>query len=145
MQVLGLAKIQLAEDFSSVGVLEWVPETWKYMKFVQFLVKSADFVAIWPNKFLSGEFHLFCRNGHYLVKSTGLVAIRMNKFLTGEFCVFSWKNDHYWLWVLQWEFGGKIRFDRTKFVLFVVKVTDWVVSLGEMVQSSCYKINYKIS
>ena len=54
MQVLGLAEIQLAEDFLSVGVLEWVPETWNYMKFMQFLVKSADFAAIWPNNFLSG-------------------------------------------------------------------------------------------
>ena len=43
---------------------------------------------IWPNKFLSGEFHVFCGNGHYLVKSVGLMAIRMNKFLSGEFRVF---------------------------------------------------------
>ena len=91
MQVLGLAKIQLAEDFSSVGALEWVPETWKYMKFAHFLVRSAVFVAIWPNNFLSGEFRLFRGNGHYLVKSAGLTAIQMNKFLTGEFHVFHGK------------------------------------------------------
>ena len=66
------------------------------------------------------------------------MAIRTNKFLTGEFHVFHGKNDHYWLWVLPWKFGGKIRFDRTKFILFMVKVTDWVVSLGEMVRSSWY-------
>ena len=91
MQVLGLAKIQLAEDFSSVGALEWVPETWKYTKFTQFLVRSVDIMAIWPNKFLSGEFRVFHGNGHYLVKSMGLVAIQTNKFLTGEFCVFRGK------------------------------------------------------
>ena len=55
------------------------------------LVKSADFVAIWPSKFLSREFRVFRGNGHYLVKSTGLAAIRMNKFLTGEFRVFRGK------------------------------------------------------
>ena len=60
MQVLGLAEIQLAEDFLSVGTLEWFPETWNYMKFTQFLIKSADFTAIWLNNFLSGEFHVFC-------------------------------------------------------------------------------------
>ena len=91
MQVLGLAKIQLAEDFSSVGALEWVPETRKYTKFAQFLVKSVDFTAIWLNNFLSGEFRVFCRNGHYLVKSMGLTTIQTNKFLTGEFRVFCGK------------------------------------------------------
>ena len=45
-------------------------------------------MPIWPNKFLSGEFHIFHGNGHYLVKSTGLTAIQTNKFLTGEFRVF---------------------------------------------------------
>ena len=75
MQVLGLAKIQSAEDFLSVGVLEWVPETWKYTKFVQFLVKFADFTTLWLNNLLSGEFRVFRGNGHYLVKSAGLTAI----------------------------------------------------------------------
>ena len=50
-----------------------------------------DFAVIWPNKFLSGEFRVFRRNGHYLVKSVGLMAIRTNKFLSGEFCVFHGK------------------------------------------------------
>ena len=36
MQVLGLAEIQLAEDFLSEGAREWVFETWKYTKFTQF-------------------------------------------------------------------------------------------------------------
>ena len=72
----------------------------------------------------------FVENGHYLVRSTGLVAIRTNKFLSGEFHVFHGKNDHYWPWALPWKFGGKIKFDRTKFVLFVVKVIDWVVLAG---------------
>ena len=91
MQLLGLAKIQLAEDLSSVRVLEWVPVTWKYTKFTQFLDKSVDFAAIWPNKFMSGEFHVLRENGHYLVKSVGLMAIQMNKFLSGEFHVFHGK------------------------------------------------------
>ena len=55
------------------------------------LVKSTGFVAIWLNKFLSGEFHVFRGNGHYLVKSAGLAAIQTNKFLSGEFRVFRGK------------------------------------------------------
>ena len=52
----------------------------------------------------------------------------MNKFLSGEFRVFHGKNGHYWLWALPWKFGGKIKFDRTKFKLFVVMALsiDWV-------------------
>ena len=42
--------------------------------------------------------------------------------------MFFAENGHYWLWALPWKFGGKIKFDRMKFLLFVVKVTDWVVS-----------------
>ena len=91
MQVPRLAKIRLSEDFLSEGAWEWVPETWKYMKFVQFWSSPWVFVAIWPNKFLSGEFRVFRGNGHYLVKSTGLVAIQMNKVLSGEFHVFHGK------------------------------------------------------
>ena len=48
-------------------------------------------MVIWPNKFLSGEFHVFRGNGHYLVKSAGLAAIWTNKFLSGEFRVFRGK------------------------------------------------------
>ena len=56
------------------------------------LVKSVDFAASWPNKFLSGEFRVFRgKNGHHLVKSAGLAAIRMHKFLSGEFRVFAEK------------------------------------------------------
>ena len=36
MQMLGSAEIQLAEEYSSVRVLELVPVTQKYMKFMQF-------------------------------------------------------------------------------------------------------------
>ena len=48
--------------------------------------------------------------------------------------MFFAENDHCWLWALPWKFGGKIKFDRTKFVLFMVMGIDWVASLlGEMV------------
>ena len=60
MQLLGLAEIQLAEDYSSVRMLELVPVTWKYMKFVQFWLSLQISWAIWTNKFLSGEFRVFC-------------------------------------------------------------------------------------
>ena len=42
--------------------------------------------------------------------------------------MFFMENGHYWLWALPWKFGGKIKFDRMKFILFMVKVTDWVAS-----------------
>ena len=65
----------------------------------------------------------------------------MNKILSGEFCVFLQKNGHHWLWALPWKFGGKIRFDRTKFILFMVMGIDWVASLlSEMVQNSCHML-----
>ena len=59
--------------------------------------------------------------------------IWMNKFLFGEFRAFRGKNDHYWLWALPWKFGGKIKLNRTKFVLFLILGTytlsiDWVAS-----------------
>ena len=48
--------------------------------------------------------------------------------------MFFVENDHYGLWALPWKFGGKIKFDRTKFILFMVMGIDWVTSLlGEMV------------
>ena len=88
---MGSAKIQLAEDFSSVRVLEWVPVTWKYMKFMQF----------WSSPWVSQLFgrinfvwRILCfsrKNGHYLVKSVGLAAIQTNKFLSGEFNGFHGK------------------------------------------------------
>ena len=75
------------------------------MKFAQFWSSPQISWAIWTNKLLSGEFH-----------------------------IFRGKNDHYWLWALPWKFGGKIKFDRMKFVLFMVMGIDWVASmLGEMV------------
>ena len=127
MQLLGLAEIQLAEDLSSVRVLEWVPVTWKYTKFTQFW-SSRGFAAIWLNKFLSGEFRVF--RGKMVIIWLSLWVLRLfkqiNSFL--ENFMFFTENGHYWLWALPWKFGIKIKFDRTKFVLFVVKVTDWVVS-----------------
>ena len=85
MQVLGLAEIQLAEDFSSVRVLEWVPETWKFMQF------WSSPLILWLYGRINScleNFVFFAENGHYLVKSVGLAAIQMNKFLSGEFRVF---------------------------------------------------------
>ena len=73
-------------------------------------------------------------------------AIWMNKFLFGEFCAFCGKNDHHWLWALPWKFGGKIKLNRTKFILFMVMGTyalsiDWVASwLGKMAQNSCHTL-----
>ena len=53
--------------------------------------------------------------------------------------MFFAENDHYWLWALSWKFGGKIKLDMTKFVLFMVMGIDWVASLlGKMVQNSCH-------
>ena len=75
-----------------------------------------------------------------------LVAIQTNKFLSGEFCAFHGKNDHYWLWALPWKFGGKIKLNRMKFVLFVIMGTytlsmDWVASqLGKMARNSCHTL-----
>ena len=53
--------------------------------------------------------------------------------------MFFAENGHYWLWALPWKFGSKIKFDRMKFILFMVMGIDWVASLlGEMVQNSCH-------
>ena len=59
MQLLGLDEIQLAEDYLSVRVLKLVPVTWKYTKFAQFWSSLRISRAIWTNKLLSGEFHVF--------------------------------------------------------------------------------------
>ena len=76
-----------------------------------------------------------------------LWAIWTNKFLSGEFHVFLWKNDHYWLWALPWKFGSKIKLNRMKFILFMVMGTytlgiDWVASLvrKKMAQCSCHTL-----
>ena len=89
MQVLGLAKIRLAEDFSSEGVCgngALKPEnTRNSCNFV----KSTDLAVLWPNKFLSGEF----RGKVVIIWSNlaGLAAIGTNKFLSVEFHVFRGK------------------------------------------------------
>ena len=55
MQMIGLAEIQLAEDFSYEGVLELnfkaenTRNSWIFVKYV-------NLVVTWPNKLLSGEF-----------------------------------------------------------------------------------------
>ena len=74
-----------------------------------------------------------------------LGAIRMNKFLFGEFRVFRGKNDHYWLWALPWKFGGKIKLNRMKFILFLVMVLsiDWV-AFSEMKWHEIRVIRYKV-
>ena len=56
MQVLGLAKIQLAEDFSSEGHGNGALKPENTQNSCNF-VKSTDLAVLWPNKFLSGEFH----------------------------------------------------------------------------------------
>ena len=90
MQVLRLAEIQLAEDFSSVEVREWVPETWKYTKFMQFW--SSPWISqLYGRINYCWRISCFRGNGHYLVKSAGHAAFRTNKFLTGKFCVFRGK------------------------------------------------------
>ena len=40
----------------------------------------------------------------------GFVAIWPNKSLSGEFHVFHGKMVIIWLWALPWKFGGKIKF-----------------------------------
>ena len=56
------------------------------------LVKSMDLMAIWMNKFLSGEFHVF-RGKMVIIWLSPWVswAIWTNKFLSGEFRVFCGK------------------------------------------------------
>ena len=55
MQMIGLAEIQLAEDFSHEGALELnfkaenTQNSWIFVKYVNLAVT-------WPNKLLSGEF-----------------------------------------------------------------------------------------
>ena len=55
MQMIGLAKIQLAEDFSHEGALELnfkaenTRNSWIFVKYMNLAVT-------WPNKLLSGEF-----------------------------------------------------------------------------------------
>ena len=56
MQVMGLAEIQLAEDFSYEGALEWNFKAENTPKLRNF-VKCMDLVVAWPNRLLSGKFH----------------------------------------------------------------------------------------
>ena len=55
MQVMGLAEIRLAEDFSYEGALQWnfkVENTRNLCNFV----KCMDLAVTWLNRLLSGEF-----------------------------------------------------------------------------------------
>ena len=56
MQMIGLAEIRLAEDFSYEGALELnfkAENTQNLWIFVQYV----NLAVPWPNKLLSGEFH----------------------------------------------------------------------------------------
>ena len=55
MQLLGLAKIQLAEDFSYEGVLELNFKAVNTQN-LRIFVKYVNLAVTWPNKLLSGEF-----------------------------------------------------------------------------------------
>ena len=55
MQVIGLAEIRLAEDFSYEGVLELNFKA-ENTRNSQNFVKYVDLAVTWPNKLLSGEF-----------------------------------------------------------------------------------------
>ena len=56
MQVIGLAKIQLAEDFSYEGALELNFKA-ENTRNLRTFVKYVDLVVTWPDRLLSGEFH----------------------------------------------------------------------------------------
>ena len=76
-----------------------------------------DLAVIWPNKFLSGEFH-----GKMVIigsnpRVTWLLG-RINSFL--EKFVFFAENGHMCLWVSPWKFVGNVKCDRTKFVQLVL-------------------------
>ena len=59
------------------------------------LVKSADFMAIWPNKFLSGGFRVFRRKMVIIWLSPRVLQLfkQINSFL--ENFVFFAENGHY--------------------------------------------------
>ena len=54
--MMGLAKIQLAEDFLYEGVLELNFKAENTQNSRNF-IKCMDLVVTWPNKLLSGKFH----------------------------------------------------------------------------------------
>ena len=55
MQMIGLAKIQLAEDFLHEGALELNFKA-KNTQNLWIFVKYVNLAVTWPNKLLSGEF-----------------------------------------------------------------------------------------
>ena len=56
MQVIGLAKIRLAEDFLYEGALELNFKT-ENTRNSRIFVKYVDLAVTWLNRLLSGEFH----------------------------------------------------------------------------------------
>ena len=55
MQMIGLAKIRLAEDFSHEGALELKFKA-ENTRNSQIFVEYVNLAVTWPNKLLSGEF-----------------------------------------------------------------------------------------
>ena len=56
MQMIGLAKIRLAEDFSYEGALELNFRA-ENTRNSRIFVKYVNLAVPWPNKLLPGEFH----------------------------------------------------------------------------------------
>ena len=81
MQMIGLAEIQLAEDFSYEGALEFnfkaenTRNSWIFVKYVNLAVT-------WPNKLQSGE---FCGKVVIMWLNQPLVAIGPNNLLLEKF------------------------------------------------------------
>ena len=116
MQVLGLAEIQLGEDFSSEGHGNGALKPENVRNSCNF-VNSTDLVVIWPNKFLSGEYR-----GKVVIIWSNLQVSRLLgriNFFPENFMFFA-ENGHLCLWVLSWRFDGNVKCDRTKFVQFVL-------------------------
>ena len=73
------------------------------------------------------------------------MGFRMNKFLSGEFRVFRRTMVIIGFGRCHGNLAVKIKFERMKFILFVVMGIDWVASmLGEMVQNSCHITSFKV-
>ena len=88
MQLLGLAEIRLAEDFSFKRAQEWslksenTQNSHNLCQIYGFGGDMAEYILVWR---ISWE------NGQNLVRSMGHAAIGMNKISSGEFRVFHGK------------------------------------------------------
>ena len=76
-----------------------------------------DLAVIWPNKFLSGEFHGKVVKIWSDPRVTRLLG-QMKSLL--ENFVFFAENGHLCLWVSLWKFVSNAKSGRTKFVQFVL-------------------------